>query len=512
MSPLSSHFTAFHILSFPLLSYPFLSIPTSLCLLSTMFSTFIFVHLSSSSCSPLPSSFILVYFFPSLLLMSFISISYLSFISFFSSLSFLLLFFTNISLSISLFFSPFTLLFFFSFIFLVYNSSVLCDVFFLGDFNIFESLKILEQERTEFLEDEQDPNSSLRSPMSNIAHLSVCQSLTSQIVQRMPSEVPGLIHIAAVSTHRRSTSTSTSTSTSRSNPSLGSQAAYLSLSCLSDISVELHCNKPLCEVITTSSLTQYNDILQFLLLLATTRWAADNAWMQCMRSNLFSAGKIGRGREAREKQKKKRIDGLGTNEDEMKNGTQCRAICRAGMSMMMHTLSVLQSHYMGLIHGHIVPSYCSTSSSSSSSSSSSADAPSQFDISISVLQLRGQHDSMLEEIQSILSPSRQEVISFLHSAYRAVSQIRKLLRQERNNSVQEMTRTRKQSKSSGRKGVEICSSPPHIEGIDSDANATADTDLQSSLLEKEVTAAAEEFEFMRVSVYKVTASLSEVSD
>ena len=58
------------------------------------------------------------------------------------------------------------------------------------------------------------------------------------------------------------------------------------------ISIEAHCTKPLSDVLTDTSLSGYNDILQFLMPLAAARWAADSAWMQCMRSNLFSAGRV----------------------------------------------------------------------------------------------------------------------------------------------------------------------------------------------------------------------------
>jgi hypothetical protein len=78
------------------------------------------------------------------------------------------------------------------------------------------------------------------------------------------------------------------------------------------------------------------------------------------RNNSGRAAQGEREREGRDESERK-TEGEGDALSEAR-----RATCRAGMNIMIHTLSVLQTHYMGIVHGHILPLYCSSSSSFSS--------------------------------------------------------------------------------------------------------------------------------------------------
>ena len=263
----------------------------------------------------------------------------------------------------------------------------------------------------------------------------VCLSLTSQVSQKIPTSLSstsslstsfsssyrGLSHaqvtvlpqsITQSHSHSHSHSlskasgikTGPSSSSSSSSPKPSPHSSY---SLASNMSIELHYATPLSEVVTSQSLAAYNDILRFLLPISTAKWAADSAWIRCMRSDLFSKGR--EKSQFREEKKKKAVmmsmsmsmgimddqDGeidkmdytessLQGKEKERKEEKERhdylnRARCRAGMSLMIHTLSVLQTHYMGIIHGHILPIYLDapshTPSSSSSSSSASSSSP-----------------------------------------------------------------------------------------------------------------------------------------
>jgi hypothetical protein len=343
---------------------------------------------------------------------------------------------------------------------------VLSDVFLLGDFTIFEALKTFEQDRDQEQEqsnstsddhlqdedqEEEEEEEEIEVPVSPSRALSfmvpsplsisseasaLCLSLTGQVLHKMPpssSSSRGLSHAQVTVTPlpksgggRASFSLRSGTGTALgANSSFSKSAAYSSHYLACNLSIELHYPKPLSDVITCASLAEYNDILRFLLPISTAKWAADGAWILCMRSDLFLKGKAmsrERDRErARERSKRAnevkapkekekeemRLSGVwggrvsivtglsasasrelsrsekikaaqgerekeGGGESERKGAGEGdvasesrRATCRAGMSLMIHTLSVLQTHYMGIIHGHILPLYCSSSSSSS---------------------------------------------------------------------------------------------------------------------------------------------------
>ena len=265
----------------------------------------------------------------------------------------------------------------------------------------------------------------------------VCLSLTSQVSQKIPTSLSstssfstsfsssyrGLSHaqvtvlpqsITQSHSHSHSQSktsgikTGSGPSSSSSSPKPSPHSSY---SLASNMSIELHYATPLSEVVTSQSLAAYNDILRFLLPISTAKWAADSAWIRCMRSDLFSKGR--EKSQFREEKKKRAVSmsmsmSMGIMDDQegeidkidyTENSLQGRekekkeekerhdylnrARCRAGMSLMIHTLSVLQTHYMGIIHGHILPIYLdaplhtpSSSSSSSSSVSSASPLPS----------------------------------------------------------------------------------------------------------------------------------------
>ena len=248
----------------------------------------------------------------------------------------------------------------------------------------------------------------------------VCLSLTSQVSQKIPTSLSstssfsnsfsssyrGLSH-AQVTVLPQSYSQSPSQSkisggktgpnSSSSSPKPSPHSSY---SLASNMSIELHYATPLSEVVTSQSLAAYNDILRFLLPISTAKWAADSAWIRCMRSDLFSKG---REKSQFREEKKKRVistnimmmdnqeverDRIDEHEFSLKGREKeiekekekerydylNRAKCRAGMSLMIHTLSVLQTHYMGIIHGHILPIYLDAPSHTSASSLPSTSA------------------------------------------------------------------------------------------------------------------------------------------
>lgn len=342
-------------------------------------------------------------------------------------------------------------------------------MFLLADFTIFEGLKTYEQtlngdesytdiamegeEEEEEGEEEEEviPTSPLRDrPFFNSPPLplplsisseatAVCLSLTSQVSQKIPTSLSstssfstsfsssyrGLSHAQVTvlpqsitqshshsHSHSQSKASGIKTGHSSSSSSSSSKPSpHSSYSLASNMSIELHYATPLSEVVTSQSLAAYNDILRFLLPISTAKWAADSAWIRCMRSDLFSKGR--EKSQFREEKKKKAVmmsmsmsmgimddqegeidkmdyveSSLQGREKEKKEEKERhdylnRARCRAGMSLMIHTLSVLQTHYMGIIHGHILPIYLdapshapSSSSSTSSSASSSSPLPS----------------------------------------------------------------------------------------------------------------------------------------
>ena len=308
---------------------------------------------------------------------------------------------------------------------------VLSDVFFLGDFIIFETLKTYEQEqsgRSGLAEEEEEeeeeeegvaPASPTRysvAPPSPTLSLSLsseasalCLSLTGQVMQKIPLNPSTSSSSSSSSSSSRGLSHASVTllpqaiKASSSGTGMGSAMLKSAHYLAANLSVELHYSKPLSEVITAGCAAKYNEILRCLLPMATAKWAADGAWMMCMRSDLFARGRE-KGKE-REERRKSTLGGsmtgegdgdwdrdgrrkeevvLGKEEKERRSrervresmslkskdeedgrkiaeSDHTRAKCRAGMGLMIHTLSVLQSHYMGIIHGHIVPLYCDSS-------------------------------------------------------------------------------------------------------------------------------------------------------
>lgn len=158
-----------------------------------------------------------------------------------------------------------------------------------------------------------------------------------------------------------------------------------------------------------------------------------------------------------------------------------KAKCRAGMGLVIHTLSTLQSHYMGYIHGHILPQYCKSSSFSQQFSSSPQSShhepmgnnpvgddgnyaknsteksrmslwdsnnkeggrevsPCLFDLCSSVPQLRHHHKVMLSSIESCLSLCKFQVLDVLNAAFVAASEIRSTLRKGKTEMALDMIR------------------------------------------------------------------------
>jgi hypothetical protein len=205
---------------------------------------------------------------------------------------------------------------------------VLLEVFILGDFTIFEVLMTFEQDReqeqssgdseNQLLDGDQEeeeeeevevpvsPSRALNfmvpSPLSISSEASALSlSLTGQVLHKMPSSSSrGLSHAQVTVTPLPKSSAGRALFSLRSgtgtgtalgaNSSFSKQSAYSSHYLACNMSIELHYPKPPSDVITCASLAEYNDILRFLLPISTAKWAADGAWILCMRSDLFLKG------------------------------------------------------------------------------------------------------------------------------------------------------------------------------------------------------------------------------
>jgi hypothetical protein len=327
---------------------------------------------------------------------------------------------------------------------------VLSDVFLLGDFNIFEPLKASEGDWCEG----ESLDSSRGSYISSSHGVSaMCDSLNSHIEQRIDQGATlslrlGLIHASTTSTAPMSQPKPVSSTVRTSGVSISSNTVAgvfpvsLAQHVASTINIELHYNKFLSAVFTAKSLAAYNVILRFLLQLATNRWAIGSTWMQYMRSNMLFVGRAGNRRRKNDDDRNNEETLTEDNSGRMLEDHLTRTRCRAGIGLVIHTLSVLQSHYMGLIHGHIMPLYTGSTSSISlshreSRGSSDLDIHTAekcvclLDLCSSIPQLKGQHEGMLEAIGNIISPCQHEVLQVLSTALAAVSEMRNALKKEK---------------------------------------------------------------------------------
>jgi len=232
----------------------------------------------------------------------------------------------------------------------------------------------------------------------------LCETLSHRVVQRAAAaglqDNPHCRFSASFAlTHRGASDTTTPTSTSTSTPTPAA------MSFVRRLALEAHYAQPLggAGPLSSACLARYGDVLAHLLALAAARWAADSAWMASMRlAHAFVPPKASSGAAAA---------GAGSADRHV------RAKCRAGLSLLVHALSALQTYYMRAVHGHILPQYVPPKDT--------ADTP--VATCTSVAELSRRHRRMVDAVWAVVGLERGRAQHAFHVGFAAAAAVRNAL-------------------------------------------------------------------------------------
>lgn len=167
------------------------------------------------------------------------------------------------------------------------------------------------------------------------------------------------------------------------------------LSIAATAELELRYPWPLSDVLTSATISKCNTAMRFLLQVRVVRWAAEAVWRENMRCAIFasqaflsspspspsssaskhqqvlsssvssSSAVVGASRRRQScdpltatshssRQRKHTITNLSPEEEiDLQECTRSRSRCEAGLSLVLHTVSALQSYYLTTVHGRI---------------------------------------------------------------------------------------------------------------------------------------------------------------